>query len=88
MRSSKTNHKPADMQQAYPEANTELVEQVSKMTSKHEKEMAREEPDKRTNEKAGRYVCWDVLVAHHQRNTRSALRAALAAGIVCSRACV
>ena len=33
------------MQQAYPEANTELVEQVSKMTSKHEKERAREEPD-------------------------------------------
>ena len=49
-RSSKTNHKPADMQQAYPEANTKLVEQVSKMTSKHEKERAREEPDKRTNE--------------------------------------
>ena len=64
MRSSKTNHKPADMQQAYPEANTELVEQVSKMTSKHEKEREREEPDKRTNEKADRCVCWDVLVAH------------------------
>ena len=45
MRSSKTNHKPADMQQAYPEANTELVEQVSKMTSKHEKEREREGQD-------------------------------------------
>jgi hypothetical protein len=67
MRGSKTNHKPADMQQAYPEANTELVEQVSKMTSKHEKERAREEPDKRTIEKAGRYVCWDVLVGQSDR---------------------
>ena len=64
MRSSKTNHKPADMQQAYPEANTELVEQVSKMTSKHEKEREREEFDKRTNEKADRCVCCDVWVAH------------------------
>ena len=64
MRSSKTNHKPADMQQAYLEANTELVEQVSKMTSKHEKEREREESDKRTNEKADRCVCCDVLVAH------------------------
>ena len=35
-------------------------EQVSKITSKYEDKRAREELDKRTNETADRYMCWDV----------------------------
>ena len=36
---------------------------MSKITSKYEDKRAREEPDKRTNETADRYMCWDV--DHH-----------------------
>ena len=36
---------------------------MSKITSKYEDKRAREELDKRTNETADRYMCWDV--DHH-----------------------
>ena len=64
---------------------------MSKITSKYEDKRAREEPDKRTNETADRYMCWDV--DHHifglhfaARHTMQCTHAACTIQRACRRA--
>ena len=66
---------------------------MSKITSKYEDKRAREELDKRTNETADRYMCWDVdpfnsLAYILLRGTpRSALTQCTHAACTIQRAC-
>ena len=64
---------------------------MSKITSKYEDKRAREELDKRTNETADRYMCWDV--DHHifglhfaARHTTQCTHAACTIQRACRRA--